>query len=292
MSIRASLRGGVRVTVKYLIQHTTAYRYAEPLRHSVHELRLTPRSGRLQQVDSWQIHVPGNLTRATDGFGNVVHHFTLGGRSDTITIDARGVVEAPADVAVANRGFADAPDQGRYRVSPLYFLSTTPLTSAPPEMIAFAREHALVVGSAESALALAHAVAERVRYKPNTTDVGTAAAEAFGLGTGVCQDQAQVMVACCRALGVPARYVSGYFHAEGEPDLASHAWADICLDAEAHLWCSIDVTHRCFTDHRHVRLAVGRDYQSAAPIRGVRQGGGAETLDVRISIEPLPAEAA
>ncbi|WP_049279382.1 transglutaminase N-terminal domain-containing protein, partial [Ralstonia solanacearum] len=52
--------------MKFLIQHTTAYRYAEPLRHSVHELRLTPRSGPLQQVDSWQIHAPGNLTRATD----------------------------------------------------------------------------------------------------------------------------------------------------------------------------------------------------------------------------------
>ncbi|MFX8281930.1 transglutaminase N-terminal domain-containing protein, partial [Acinetobacter baumannii] len=75
-------------------RHTTVYRYAEPLRHSVHELRLTPRSGQLQQVDSWQIHAPGNLTRATDGFGNVVHHFTLGSRTDDVTIDARGIVEA------------------------------------------------------------------------------------------------------------------------------------------------------------------------------------------------------
>lgn len=277
--------------MKYQIRHTTVYRYAEPLRHSVHELRLTPRSGELQQVDSWQIHAPGNLTRATDGFGNVVHHFTLGNRTDDVVIDARGIVEVFPAGAPGSHRFVDAPGQGRYRVSPLYFLSATSLTSAPPEMINFAREHALVHGDAESAVRLAQAIATRVSYKPNTTHVGTTAAEAFGLGTGVCQDQAQVMVACCRALGVPARYVSGYFHAVGEEDLASHAWADVCLDAESHTWCSIDVTHQCFTDARHIRLAVGRDYQSAAPVRGVRQGRGAETLDVSISIEPLPADA-
>lgn len=281
---------GARVIVKYQIRHTTVYRYAELLRHSVHELRLTPRSGTLQQVDSWQIHAPGNLTRATDGFGNVVHHFTLGARTDDVTIDARGIVEAFPAAAPGSRHFTDAPGEGRYRVSPLYFLSTTPLTSTPADMTAFARQHGLVPGNAESALRLAQAIAQRVRYKSNTTHVGTTAAEAFGLGTGVCQDQAQVMVACCRALGVPARYVSGYFHAIGEEELASHAWADVCLDAESHTWCSIDVTHQCFTDERHVRLAVGRDYQSAAPIRGVRQGGGAETMDVSISIEPLPAD--
>ena len=286
------LSGSARAIVKYQIRHTTVYRYAEPLRHSVHELRLTPRSGPLQQVDSWQIHAPGNLTRATDGFGNVVHHFTLGNRADDVTIDARGIVEAFPSAAPGSRGFTDAPGEGRYRVSPLYFLSTTPLTSAPPEMIDFAREHALVRGDADSALSLACAIAQRVRYKPNSTDVGTTAAEAFNLSAGVCQDQAQVMVACCRALGIPARYVSGYFHAVGEEDLASHAWVDVCQDAESHTWCSIDVTHQCFTDGRHIRLAVGRDYQSAAPIRGIRQGGGAETLDVSISIEPLPAEAA
>ena len=284
--------GGARAIVKYQIRHTTVYRYAEPLRHSVHELRLTPRSGPLQQVDSWQIHAPGNLTRATDGFGNVVHHFTLGGRAHDVTIEALGVVEAFPAHASAGHRFVDAPDHGRYCVSPLYFLSTTPLTSAPAEMRAFAQEHGLIRGDADSALNLARAIAQRVRYKPNATDVGTTAAEAFTLGAGVCQDQAQVMVACCRAAGVPARYVSGYFHAAGEEDLASHAWADICVDAESHTWCSIDVTHQCFTDGRHIRLAVGRDYQSAAPIRGIREGGGAETLDVSISIEPLPAEAA
>ncbi|MBA4281648.1 MAG: transglutaminase family protein, partial [Ralstonia sp.] len=171
--------------MKYQIRHTTVYRYAEPLRHSVHELRLTPRSGELQQVDSWQIHAPGNLTRATDGFGNVVHHFTLGTRTEDVTIDARGVVEAFPAGSPGSQCFVDAPGQGRYRVSPLYFLSTTPLTSAPPEMISFAREHALAPGDAASALRLAQAIAKRVRYKPNTTHVGTAAAEAFGLGTGV-----------------------------------------------------------------------------------------------------------
>jgi len=119
--------------------------------------------------------------------------------------------------------------------------------------------------------------------------VDTTAAEAFAHGVGVCQDQAHVMVAACRAFGIPARYVSGYFYDPEAVELASHAWADICLDAGSALWCSIDVTHGCLTDARHVRLAVGPDYPSAAPIRGIREGGRGETLTVEIEILPSAA---
>lgn len=269
----------------YRIQHRTVYRYTEPVVRSVHELRLAPRSGALQQVRGWQIQVPGNLTEARDGFGNLVHHFTLAQPADTITIVASGEVDPlpPPEQQV----FSDAPPPGEARVSPLYFRGSTPLTSAPQELVDFAAPYLAADHGPDALLALAQGIGERVSYQPNTTDVGTSAAEAFGLGTGVCQDQAQVMVAACRAFGIPARYVSGYFYDPAATYLNSHAWADLCVDAERELWCSIDVTHGCFTDARHVRLAVGRDYRSAAPIRGVREGGGTETLSVQIVIDTL-----
>jgi transglutaminase-like putative cysteine protease len=276
--------------VKYQIRHQTVYHYAEPVQHSVHELRLTPQSGPLQTVESWHVAAPGNLNRSRDGFGNVVHTFTLGKPTSRIVIEAAGTVDVaggrPPDQAV----FADMPRPGVYLVSPLYFASNTPLTLAPPEMVAFAAPYLANGATVATLQALCDAIADRVEYKVNTTDVGTTAAEAFALGLGVCQDQAQVMVACCRAHGVPARYVSGYFHAVDAPNLASHAWADVCVDVEQQRWCSFDVTHRCLTDHRHIRLAIGRDYQSAAPIRGIRHGGGAETMDVSITITPVDGD--
>ena len=268
--------------VKYRIRHKTVYQYTEPVRRSVHELRLAPRSGPLQSVQGWQLSAPGNLSEARDGFGNIVHNFTMAGPARTIAITATGEVE----VQGGHHAFVDQPDSGESRVSPLYFVSTTPLTQAPQGLQAFAAPYVAAGHDVPALLALAGGIADRVRYQANTTDVGTSAAQAFQLGSGVCQDQAQVMVAACRVLGIPARYVSGYFYDPAATALASHAWADVCLDAGRGLWCSIDVTHRCVTDARHVRLAVGRDYASAAPIRGILEGGAGETLDVDIAITP------
>jgi transglutaminase-like putative cysteine protease len=286
------------IPVKYKIHHKTIYRYTEPVRRSVHELRLAPRSGPLQSVQYWTLSAPGNLSEARDGFGNIVHNFTMAGPARTIAIVATGEVEvridpAPTGQAGAEAGegghgaFQDLPEAGESRVSPLYFLSGTPLTQAPADMQAFAAPYLAAGHEVPALLALADGIAERVQYRANTTDVGTSAVEAFRLGSGVCQDQAQVMVAACRALGIPARYVSGYFYDAAAASLASHAWADVCLDADRGLWCSIDVTHRCITDGRHVRLAVGRDYASAAPIRGILEGGAGETMEVDIEITPL-----
>lgn len=273
--------------MKYKIHHKTVYRYAEPVRRSVHELRLAPRSGPLQAVQQWQLSVPGNLSEARDGFGNIVHSFTVSGPAHMLEIEASGVVEVTPPGSGAVSYFCDAPPAGETRVSPLYYLGSTPLTTANPEMIRFAAPYLAAGLDVPALLALAGGIAARVRYKADSTDVGTSASGAFGLGSGVCQDQAQVMVACCRALGVPARYVSGYFYDPAASALASHAWADVCVDADKALWCSIDVTHACLSDARHVRLAVGRDYRMAAPVRGIREGGDGERLAVEITIAPL-----
>jgi len=272
--------------VKYRIHHKTVYHYTEPVRRSVHELRLAPRSGPLQSVADWQLNVPGNLTEARDGFGNIVHNFTMAGPARRIAIAATGEVEVRTGEG-GHHAFHDLPEAGEARVSPLYFMTGTPLTQVPADLQGFAAPYLAAGHDMPALLALADGVATRVRYKANTTDVGTSAADAFRLGSGVCQDQAQVMVAACRALGIPARYVSGYFYDPAATAMASHAWTDICLDADQGLWCSIDVTHRCVTDTRHVRLAVGRDYASAAPIRGILEGGAGETLEVDISIAPV-----
>lgn len=281
--------------MKFSIRHRTVYRYTEPVRRGVHELRLVPRSGPWQAVRHWKVSAPGNLSEARDGFGNIVHHFTLAQPADHIAIAASGEVEAiPHDPTQAGI-FCDAPAAREVRVSPLYYLGSTSLTEPSLAMWAFIEPHAHGVRTGteqggrlrEALVGLAGAVAERVRYRPNTTNVGTSAAHAFDLGSGVCQDQAHVMVACCRALGMPARYVSGYFYDPGATSLASHAWVDVCVDAARQLWCSIDVTHRGLTGLGHVRLAVGRDYRCAAPVRGVLEGGAGETLDVDIEIVPL-----
>ncbi|KAG1207093.1 hypothetical protein G6F35_011077 [Rhizopus arrhizus] len=131
-------------------------------------------------------------------------------------------------------------------------------------------------------LALANAISDRVAYEPGTTDVTTAASQVLTMGHGVCQDHAHLFLACVRGLGVPARYVSGYVHTTTEHS-ASHAWADVWLADIG--WTSVDITNRQFASDSHCRLAVARDYDSASPVRGVRSGGGEESMEITARLD-------
>jgi transglutaminase-like putative cysteine protease len=91
-------------------------------------------------------------------------------------------------------------------------------------------------------------------------------------------------IACCRFLGVPARYVSGYLYTVGEPDapVASHAWAEAWV---VDRWRSFDVTNGRPAGEQHVRIAVGADYLEASPVRGIRYGGGKERMVASAIVE-------
>lgn len=259
------------------IEHITHYRYTQPVQHAIQALCLTPRTSKHQTVHEWQLSVPGRLFGSADGFGNTTHTWTLGRAGLQGLVRAAGVVDTHA--------CPDMIDEAS-TVSPLVYLRATLLVSSHAGLSQFAAD-CLSAGANESAvLGLAQAVAQQVQYRAGHTDVETTAQEAFDAGHGVCQDQAHVFIAACRSQGIPARYVSGYLHAADEPELASHAWADVCLDIQARRWFSVDVTHACQIDERHIRVAVGPDYTACAPIRGVRHGGGEEVMTVDVRIAP------
>ena len=281
--------------MKYKIHHKTVYRYAEPVLRSVHELRLAPRSGPLQAVQEWKLSVPGNLSEARDGFGNIVHSFTMAGPAHTLVIEASGVVDVTPPIDADGPFFCDAPPAGEARVSPLYYLGGTPLTAAKPEMVRFAAPYLAAGATVPALLALANGIAGRVRYQSDSTDVDTSASDAFALGSGVCQDQAQVMVACCRALGVPARYVSGYLLTQpppGQPRLigadASHAWVSVFCPVLG--WVDFDPTNNVQPALEHITLAWGRDFSDVSPLRGVILGGGHHDPEVRVTVLPVGPE--
>lgn len=264
------------------IHHATHYEYSQPVRHAVQALCLTPRSSPHQTVERWQVRAPGRLFESVDGYGNHTHTYTVAGSLMKGTIRAEGVVETHACPEVI-----DPPGLP----PPQLYLRGTPLAEPHRRIAAFAAAHLDGGVDTSRLLALADAVREQVAYRPGHTGVQTTALEAFDWGKGVCQDQAHVFIAACRSHGVPARYVSGYFHAVDAPELASHAWADVCVDVSARRWLSIDVTHACLMDERHVRLANGTDYSACPPVKGIRMGGGEETMQVHIDMHQLPPAA-
>jgi transglutaminase-like putative cysteine protease len=259
------------------ILHRTAYRYDEPVKYSAQALRLTPRREGQQRVLNWAIHAPGRRIEQVDAHGNVTHLLTLEDPHKEIEIVVSGSVE------VAHEG-ALMPHEGP--LSPLAYLATTPLTAADAAINALSREYLDGSGSTRDRLyALAGGVQQRVKYHKGSTSVEDTASAALARGKGVCQDQAHVFISACRAAGIPARYVSGYLYdgSEAGGDAASHAWVDAWLP-DAKAWLGVDVTHREPTGVQHCRLAVGRDYLDAAPVRGVRRGGGREMMDVDVTV--------
>lgn len=264
------------------IRHETVYRYSEPPDYTIQQLRLTPRSEKQQQVLSWHIEAPGQLHAITDAYGNLSHTLTVHGRHEQVAIVAEGIVE------VRNL------EQGRLLEaelqSPLVFTIPTLLTAATPAVQGFAATH-LAPGSAlptRDFLHLAESICTAVSYQSGATVVTSSADHALQLGQGVCQDHAHLFLACCHARGIPARYVSGYIDADTPEHAETHAWVDVwCHEAGSAGWTSIDVTHACLMSDAYCRIAIGRDYDSAAPIRGMRHGGGEETMAVKVLVRTL-----
>jgi transglutaminase-like putative cysteine protease len=107
-------------------------------------------------------------------------------------------------------------------------------------------------------------------YEPGSTGISTTADAVLAERRGVCQDFAHLLIGLCRSLGLPARYVSGYLYdpdQSSEAILASHAWAEVFLEERS--WLGLDPTHGRTTGSLYTRVAVGRDYTDAAPVRGV-----------------------
>lgn len=266
--------------MKLTIEHETHYEYSAPLQYALQQLCLTPASNAHQQVLAWTVHAPATLYAQRDGWGNLAHSWSLT-RHRTARHVYRGTVRAAGAVVTRpSPELVDDPGDPH----PALYLRATPLTEPDLRLVALGREQLRRGVDADALLRLAAAVRERVAYRSGVTGVATTAGQALALGAGVCQDQAHVFIAACRAAGLPARYVSGYFHSPDAPQLASHAWADVCIDSAQRRWLSVDITHDGLMDTRHVRLAVGPDYAACAPVRGVREGGGDETMRVKVRI--------
>ncbi|MGF6226059.1 transglutaminase-like putative cysteine protease [Inquilinus ginsengisoli] len=266
--------------MRLLIRHETRYRYDAPVTRTLQTLRLTPRSHDGQEVLRWRVVPPAGASLAAggeDGFGNIVAMLSLERPHDALTLLVEG--------EVVTRDTGGVVTGAEERFPPAFYLRPSPLAGTDAALIALAEEAA--AGGREP-LALAHAlmlaVHGRIAFRPGLTHAATTAAEALAAGVGVCQDHTHVFLACARHLGLPARYVSGYLlMADGSVEQAAgHAWAEAFVDGLG--WVGFDAANGiCPTEH-YVRIAVGLDYRDTMPIRGLRQGGGAEALEVLVRV--------
>jgi transglutaminase-like putative cysteine protease len=265
------------------VRHQTAYHYASLIHYAIQTLRLTPQPHDGLGVLRWRVRGEGRraLPSFVDGFGNLAHTHTVNHPHSSAAVFVEGEVETqPTDGVV--RGAAEP-------LPPIFFLRPTALTSPDAALADFA---ASITGASEldRLYGLMNAVRDRIDYRPGVTDAATPAAAALVASAGVCQDHAHVFIAAARLLGIPARYVGGYLWTGDDIHEyeASHAWAEAYVE---HLgWVGFDAANRVCPGEAYIRTAIGLDYWSAAPVRGLRRGEASERLAVKVSVMQAGAE--
>ncbi len=283
------------------ISHRTAYRYHSRVTQSQHVVHLAPRQAERQQVIRHSMIIePAPTWRSDfmDYFGNPVSVVEIDNEHDSLVMHARTTVSVAAGATVdVTQGLSwehvlerlSARGNG-IDLDVLQYALHSPATPASDEVLTFAAASFL---PGRPALAAAWDLTSRIfdefAFDPTATDVTTPVAEVLKLRRGVCQDFAHLALACCRAMRLPARYVSGYLLTRppaGQPKLqgadASHAWFSVWTPECG--WVDFDPTNRVIPSDEHIAFAYGREYADVSPVSGVLLGGGRHVVDVAVDV--------
>jgi transglutaminase-like putative cysteine protease len=292
------------------LTHETRYKYTPAVDNADHVLHLSPPSNAGQTVLDHRLDInpfPTHVREMHDVYGNRCSFFSLQDSHDELAVTAHSTVRThtPLEVGKSQLPWERVREMFRYRASAPYntaweFLFASPYVPRDPAFADFASLSFLSdVPLVKAAADLTARIHQAMTYDGESTDVNTPALTALRQGKGVCQDFAHIMVACCRAMGLPARYVSGYMLTQpalGQPRLigcdASHAWASVYCPGDnnqAGQWFDFDPTNNRAPGDDYVTLATGRDFLDVSPLRGVIRGGAQHALRVAVTVTPLDA---
>ncbi|MBV6659129.1 MAG: transglutaminase family protein [Devosiaceae bacterium] len=288
----------------YAIRFVSRYRYSSAVESGLHLARLLPMRRDDQTIRAAQLNIdpqPARVGTSADFFGASQSWFRLDAPHTELSIEmtAEVLVSRHPNLLGTQVAWADIAPAARCTLdlgpgSPAHFLAPSPATMADPAIVSFAQTRFdASPGLLEAAGAFAKAIRAQLTYDPQATGVHTTATEAFAIKAGVCQDFAHIFIAGCRALGLPARYVSGYLRTDpppGQPKLegadAMHAWASVWA-GDGVGWVDFDPTNGCQVLDDHIVVAVGRDYTDTAPVLGAVMGSGDQEHQVAVDVTEL-----
>lgn len=295
--------------MRYIVTHTTRYKYSSPVSVCHNVLMLEPSPSNRLSCKDYHLEImpkPKTTYRRTDMFGNVIQRFSLEENHDELQIKSVSHVtinhQEPHDSATAPT-CQQVIEQSRQhtnpdwlKVSPFFFDS--PRIRRSEGFRDYANQSIAADRSIITAVMdLTTRIYKDFKYDSDATMVDTPTEAAFAGRHGVCQDFAHVAVACLRSVGLPARYVSGYLRTkppEGKERLIgadeSHAWFSVYCGSQLG-WIDFDPTNNCLCNLDHVPIAFGRDYSDVVPVKGIFLGGGETRLSVSVDVAPNEDEA-
>ena len=293
------------------VTHLTRYNYQPRVDNAQHMAYLTPAQSNQQELLQHTLTVtprPTEYEQMVDVYGNTRSFFSIQESHTQLSVLAHSIVTTRAPQTLFSEiSWEQVQERFRYHALTTYnasaeFVFASPCVPVHQDFQAYAlpsfSPNTSLLGCAQRLMQRIHA---DFSYETDSTEVSTPTLQALHQRSGVCQDFAHIMVACFRAMGLPARYVSGYLLTQPLPGQArligcdaSHAWASIFVPVEtpsdsfdSGQWVDFDPTNNRRPDGEYVTLATGRDFGDVSPLRGVIHGGGEHTLEVEVTVMPL-----
>lgn len=267
------------------IEHTTAFQYAEPVVSSYNEARLSPAWLPRQRVLESSVDISPQTWRTSyrDYWESDVTVFEILQPHSSLTVTSRSLVEVMPQTPRGERADWDALSGPRFKDLLCEYLSLTPVTRPTEELLAVAKDAAGRLDPHDAAMHISDYLHDQINYVPGVTSVHTPASHAWDARSGVCQDFAHLALGALRAVGIPARYVSGYLHPNREAGIGetvsgeSHAWVE-WWNGE---WFGYDPTNASEVGDHHVIVARAREYRDVPPLSGVVAGS---TTDLNVTV--------
>jgi transglutaminase-like putative cysteine protease len=285
----------------FSVSHRTSYRYATPVTQSHHVLHLAPRLLPRQTVSRHGLLIepaPASRFDRLDYFGNPTtiliieeeHHELVVLSRSTVSVEAPPRIDFAASRPWEQVVAAARLQDGTRDLEVLQFASASRHTAVKADVLAFAAP-SFPGGRPvlEGAMDLTRRIHAEFKFDPAATDISTPVSEVLKTRRGVCQDFAHLSLAALRALGLPARYVSGYLLTRPPPGTtklqgsdASHAWLSVWTPEFG--WVDFDPTNGLMPTDEHITVAYGRDYDDVSPLSGVLLGGSDQVLSIAVDV--------
>lgn len=279
------------------IRYRTRFDYDESVVESQNELRACPASDAHQQVVHYRVTTTpaSRVNSYVDYWGTRVDTFGIAAPHGSLEVVAAATVETSPRPAPEETVPVGALLDPSWRDEHLEYLQRSPHVAWAETVAAHAHAIASDVDDVRGLIAAVDEAVGGLEYRQGRTVVGVHVEEVLAAGAGVCQDFAHLAIAMLRVLGVPARYVSGYFFSADdatgavavtdEVEVETHAWVEAAVPGFG--WWAVDPTNRQAVGERHVTIGRGRDYDDVAPLRGVFNGAPEHLLAVNVTMRRL-----
>ncbi|WP_298763928.1 transglutaminase family protein [uncultured Polaribacter sp.] len=292
----------------FSVIHTTSYTYSDTVTYCHNLANLKPQNSAGQEVLDFDLEItpePASISEKKDFYGNLITHFSIEKQHKELIVTAKSTIkrayelqknikdyplsfaltlnEAKAALKNTNTEILDAK---QFLLDSKFIKNISPIIKAYAE-VSFKPERSVYEASKE----LMQRIFTDFKFDPNFSTVSTPINKVMKAKKGVCQDFAQVAIACVRSVGLPARYVSGYIETLPPPGKeklvgtdASHAWFSVYIPNFG--WVDFDPTNDQIPKNQHIITSYGRDYYDVPPLKGVIYGSGKSTMKVSVDIRP------